>query len=524
MTALITAVAGAGPSPDAGSLAGLDRVPASAPADTVTRRDALRRWARAWYPGRSGDVMLVPRRGDMITGSVPFMHGSPWGYDARIPMLLLGPDHVRPGRRTTRAAHRDLGATLAALLGLPPAPGADGRVLEEALAASDGPPRVVALLVLDGLWAGHLDEMADSLPTLSRIRREGASFERAEVDVLPTATAPTHAGLSTGASPSRHGVVGNGLFDRRSGRPANVFEGADPANLAALALADRWSEATGGEAVIYAQGGTDYPATVLAGHGACRPGGHEVWMAHYSTRHGAWTTNDACYELPPILRGATVRTAWEAAGGAWLGHDVVGPSAVRRSAVFARFEGEAATGVLASLPFGRDTVADLLLVNLKAGDYTGHAHGPGSPEMAATAAELDRQVGRILRALDEAAGEGGWVLAVTADHGMPPEPEPPRARRRYGEVRRTLRDALDPEGPGVVEHLSGADAQIYLDRKRMDELGLDAGDAARVLEGLEWIFAAFPADEVRTEAARLRGAGRGPGALRPAGQLGEARP
>src|ERR1041385_3072950 len=57
-------------------------------------REFLQMYARAYYPGRSGQIMLVPREGDFVTLNEPaslFMHGSPWSYDANIPLLFYGP-------------------------------------------------------------------------------------------------------------------------------------------------------------------------------------------------------------------------------------------------------------------------------------------------------------------------------------------------------------------------------------------------------------------------------------------------
>ena len=67
------------------------------PADTValpTRQRFLEMWARAYFPGRTGQLLVVPREGDFITRPDPnytFMHGSPWPYDVSIPVLFVGP-------------------------------------------------------------------------------------------------------------------------------------------------------------------------------------------------------------------------------------------------------------------------------------------------------------------------------------------------------------------------------------------------------------------------------------------------
>src|ERR1041384_7422083 len=54
---------------------------------TAQRQDFLQRFARGYYPGRSGQVFVVPREGSFITVPEPnyaFTHGTPWSYDSRI--------------------------------------------------------------------------------------------------------------------------------------------------------------------------------------------------------------------------------------------------------------------------------------------------------------------------------------------------------------------------------------------------------------------------------------------------------
>ena len=501
----------------------------------TTRAQLLSLWARAYFPGRSGDVMTVPERGVIITGQPGprFMHGSPWDYDAEVPLLAYG-KWVGAGEVQGDASHQDVGATLADLVGLPPlrttagssllgrlgtpapAAGTDGT---DASPAADEPrgegpaedrPGIVALLVLDGFRTDFFRRYADSLPTLRRLRREGAWFPDARLDVLPSATSVAHANLSTGTVPAVHGVTGNTLFDRRAGQLVTTLGGPSPERLFSLTVSDRWAEATGGQAVVYAQGGTDYPSAALAGHGACLFGGRPVFAANFEGSSGGWTTNPECYTLPESLADDRITALIDSVGGAWLGHGLSSPYAARATALFARFEGRAATEALESLPFGRDTIADLYLVNLKTTDYAGHAFGPESPEMEAIVGEVDRQVGRIVETLERRAGERGFTLFLTADHGMPSEPDAPGLRLSYEHVMRAVQREFDTDGQGLVRALDGADNQLYLDRDRLAELGVSPARVAEFLESLPYIRAAFSADEVARAAAELAESGSSP--------------
>ena len=63
------------------------KVAASSSANTA-REAWLDAFARGYFPGRSGQIFIVPREGDFIVDRDPlyaFMHGSPWPYDTHIP-------------------------------------------------------------------------------------------------------------------------------------------------------------------------------------------------------------------------------------------------------------------------------------------------------------------------------------------------------------------------------------------------------------------------------------------------------
>ena len=59
-------------------------------------------------------------------------HGTPYNYDAHIPLIFMGPG-VTPGTYPQKAALNDLAPTLATILEVDTPSGADGRILTEML-------------------------------------------------------------------------------------------------------------------------------------------------------------------------------------------------------------------------------------------------------------------------------------------------------------------------------------------------------------------------------------------------------
>ena len=110
--------------------------------DRPTTQSPLRRaMAASYFPGRSGDLFIVPKAywlmdstpagktRDYATG-----HGTPWNYDQHVPVLFMGYG-IQPGEYYGAVTPADIAPTLASLCGITLAP-RDGHVLAEALSKS----------------------------------------------------------------------------------------------------------------------------------------------------------------------------------------------------------------------------------------------------------------------------------------------------------------------------------------------------------------------------------------------------
>jgi hypothetical protein len=482
----------------------------SAPAkdsSRATRQRFLEMFGRAYFPGRSGQLLLVPRQGDFITRPDPYvtqMHGSPWPYDVDIPLMFAGPA-VKAGSYPMAVAQQDVAPTLAAALGVQMPPTATGHVLP-VLRKGFARPRVVVLLVLDGMRRDYFDLHATAMPTLTALRRRGAWFTQAQVNVLPSNTAVGHSTIATGTDPGVHGITGVSTYDREGRRRHDMYAGCDPHDLLAPTIADVWQRATAGRAIILAQGSIDRAATPLAGHGACLQDGTPVVLASYDQQTGAWHSNPACFRLPDYLKDMNASTLWKASPE-WMGHRIDSTTAVRYSALFPEFESNATIAMIEHEPVGEDSVADLILLNYKCADFVGHKYGPESEELRVTLAEIDREVARLLSALEAKVGKD-YLLAVTADHGMPSLPTSPDHRHLVTTIADLLHEKFDPERKLVMSY-EPENCQIYIDEDRLSKLGLTLPDLARFLESQPYMFAVFTNEEVARQARMERAATSG---------------
>ena len=390
--------------------------PSVAPA-SAARQQWLDMFARGYFPGRSGQVFVVPKQGWFVTSRDPlyrFMHGSPWDYDVRIPILLYGAPFVKPGTYPAAARQQDVAPTVGAVIGAPTIPTYTGRILTEAIAALGGKPRMVTVFVLDAMRADYFDKYASVMPTLSRMKKEGAWFSEARTNVLPTVTGVGHANIGTGTDPRFHGIVVNNLFNRGTGKPQEAYDQLDTRELMALTLADQWNLTTDGKAIIIGQGGAIRATAGLVGRGSCLISGKKIIAASYGGADGGWETNTNCYTMPAALARFVGRKVWEEAGGTWMGHDIASAQKFRASAVFQKYEAEALRAVVDESGVGADDIPDLIFVNMKGPDYTSHAHGPDSKEQPVTLAELDQADGCLPRADGQ---EGRPGTQPGRDHG-----------------------------------------------------------------------------------------------------------
>jgi predicted AlkP superfamily pyrophosphatase or phosphodiesterase len=90
-----------------------------------------RRVLRGFNAARSGDLEIV-LESYWIRGATGTTHGTPYNYDAAIPLILMGPG-VRPGRYSDAVALNDAAPTISTILNISMPSASAGRVLTEAL-------------------------------------------------------------------------------------------------------------------------------------------------------------------------------------------------------------------------------------------------------------------------------------------------------------------------------------------------------------------------------------------------------
>ena len=94
------------------------------------------------------------------------------------------------------------------------------------MAMAQTEPRLVVNIVISSMGANDLDRYADNLSSagLRRIINGGQRFTNASYDYMQTTTPVSLATLSTGATPSIHGVVADRWFDYVGNKEVSLIE------------------------------------------------------------------------------------------------------------------------------------------------------------------------------------------------------------------------------------------------------------------------------------------------------------
>jgi len=167
----------------------------------------------------------------------------------------------------------------------------------------------------------------------------------------------------------------------------------------------------------------------MIGHGASASGGDrdEVLLLRNT---GEAQGNEVDYVSPPVTEpgllesfAADLDAEDGEIDGQWRGRPLDEPGVRGDSPAFTRYQGVMLRRVIDQMGFGSDEVPDLLYVNMKETDLSYHAWGMDSPEVGDAMEAQDEELRKLVAHLDEEVGAGRWVVMVTADHGLVPDPE-----------------------------------------------------------------------------------------------------
>jgi hypothetical protein len=455
--------------------------------------DYLRRIRRGYHPGRSPDLIVVPREPNFFGGFVSTSHSGPWDYLQRVPLVFYGPGYIR--RTGTVSLRRevtvaDVAPTLAELLGTAPPDGTTGQPLREILVPASErplPPRLIVTVVWDGGGWNVLDAWPEAWPALARLIERGANISGATVGSSPSVTPAVHTTIGTGVYPKEHGITGIEMRVDDLGVGIGAFRRRSPEFLLAPTLADVYDPRTGNAAQV---GMFAYKSWHLGmiGHGASWPGGDED-VAVILTQSEKPVTNPSYYTMPEGIASVpglhrSIRTVDRDDGtldATWMGHEILDdPTARRDTPAWVLYQTRIIKSLLTEEGFGADAIPDLFYTNYKQIDEVGHNWNLINPEMEQIIRYSDAALDDVVAYLNRNVGERRWVLVVTADHGQGPDPRASGAWPiAMGEVQKDVeRHFRAPAGTLLA---ATSPVGFWLDRRGLEDAGVSAGEVASYL-------------------------------------------
>jgi predicted AlkP superfamily pyrophosphatase or phosphodiesterase len=386
-------------------------------------------------------------------------------------------------------------------------------------------PKLVVGVVIDQMRPEYLYRFADDFTErgFKRLMREGYINHNTHYNYIPTYTGPGHASVYSGTTPATHGIIGNYWYSRelRSSvycvgdstvQPVGSSTGnaASPHRLLVTNLADELKLATNQRAKVVGVSIKDRSAVLPAGHvpdGAYwydGSSGNFITSTYYRQQLPAWVASFNSRQLPNQYLDSTWTLLMPEANYRNSGPDdqpyekvFKGKSTSTFPYVLPELRKENDNfGLLSYTPWGntivtdialaalegeslgQDETVDLLAVSYSTPDIVGHSFGPRSREQHDIYLRLDREIARLLEALDQQVGQGNYLLFLTADHAGADVPQflvgeripagnyadKPLLTGLNAQLQQRFKQAK------LVEYITND--QVYLDHSKINKAGL----------------------------------------------------
>ncbi|TDR26019.1 alkaline phosphatase PafA [Flavobacterium cheniae] len=323
-------------------------------------------------------------------------------------------------------------------------------------------PKLVVGIVVDQMKMEYLYRFSSDFSEngFKRLMKEGYTFHNTHYNYMPTYTAPGHASVYTGTTPSVHGIVGNEWFNKATGKEMYCTDdetvstiGDDskkegkmsPRNLQSSTITDELKLSTNFKGKVIGMSIKDRGAILPAGHFAdwafwYSKTGAFISSTYYGEKLPDWATqfNAEKNYLKYVTKGWDLLKPKETYNESLTDNNPY-EGKLYKKAPFMPYNLQDMydandAGILRSTPYGnnlladfakkaiesenlgKDNITDFLAVSFSSTDYIGHVLGPRSIELQDTYLRLDETIADFLAYLDKTVGKGNYLVFLTADH------------------------------------------------------------------------------------------------------------
>lgn len=322
---------------------------------------------------------------------------------------------------------------------------------------ADPPIQHVVLVSVDGLSASYLTDARAKMPNLRALAAKGASA-KGMLTSFPSVTWPSHTSLVTGMHPAGHGVIGNAVWNRETGKQVTYI----------------------GDSMFTKDQAIRAPTLYDVAHDAGLSTASVIWPCSNGAKsldfmipdsnkpemHARYTTPGFAAELSEAGIDITELGVWGWGKQYSTQRDIVYTQVTKH--LLSKHK------------------INLILVHLITPDGVEHAYGPNTPEAYAAVAESDTRIGEIWDALQQPPFAGNSAMFVVSDHGFAiyeKRIRPNVVLKKLGLIETNVNDKVTKRDAWCLSQ--GGSAFIYvLDDDRRDEITEQVAQELASVEGV----------------------------------------
>ena len=333
-------------------------------------------------------------------------------------------------------------------------------------------PKLVVGIIVDQMRQEYLYRYGNKFGEggFKRMMNNGFMLKNAHYNYVPTVTGAGHASVYTGTTPAIHGVVGNNWYDKETKKDVycvsdetystvgstSVADGQmAPTRLLSTTITDELKLATQKRSKVIGLSIKDRGSVLPAGHMADAAYWYDenvgkfITSTYYMSKLPQWVEKFNQLNLPDKYLSQTWNTVYPIEKYTESGPDenpyerkLVG----KEKAVFPYdlaqlrklknnldilsytpfsddYLTEMAKAAIDGEKLGADDVTDFLCVSYSATDKIGHELTPNAVELEDVYIRLDKNLEDLFKKLDQVAGEGNYLVFLSADHAVAENPQ-----------------------------------------------------------------------------------------------------
>lgn len=371
-------------------------------------------------------------------------------------------------------------------------------------------PKLVVGVVVDQMRWDYLSRYYDQFSDggFRRLLDQGYSCNNCLINYVPTITAIGHTSAYTGTTPAFHGICGNTFYIdgqrvyctsdntvQTVGAPGTRGQHS-PHHLLATTIGDQLRLHTDFRSKVVGVSYKDRAAILPAGHSA----NAAYWL---DTKNLCFVSSTYYMDrLPDYAQqvNKAIKNNKEAQkAGSRIGYTPLCGTLTTDMAI-AALQGE---------QLGKGEATDMLCVSYSQTDVIGHEWSTRGDRIDEAYMELDKDMARLLQALDDQVGKGNWLLFLTADHGAAHnwkfmrEHKMPAGPLYISRLQQSM-DSVCAAQLGATKKVVGdiMDYRVFLNRASIGQQGLDVQKVKDCLVGwlrtVPGIVTAVDYDAIRT--------------------------